>query len=385
MTTATATALRVSVLQDALKAALALPARVAATRAVLPAVTQVLLRTEDGRLTLSATDLERACVTHANAKVDGDGAALVPARLLAQLIDRLPERERVDLSVEGNTLHIRCGRVHAQLRTMGPNEFPPIPTAGDDATEIRLRADVLRSAISRVVMAAAADGTRPVLQAVYFEAAAGVLTLAAADGYRLAVQRVAVPDVAGSDGQWLVPAKHLPDVLRLTDDDELVTMAFSARVAVFTTAAGVLTMQLIPGKFPDFRQLIPQAHSTRTVMDVATLLDALRVVTLIGQGGAGITRIIGEVDPATGVGAVTLSANGGEELDNGVASLDAVIEGEPSWRWAGNARYLTDVLAVLGDGNLTFDTNDQNSPGVFRLVGDDAYLHVIMPMFIGTW
>ena len=375
----------VSVLQDAFKAALALPARVAATRTTLPATTMVLLRAgANGWLSLSATDLEQACVTQAGAKVDGEGAALAPARLLNDLVARLPEKERVDLTLEGNLLHVRSERIHAQLRTADPNDFPPIPTVGDDACTLTLPAEALGGALRRVTVAAAIEVSRPVLTGILFEVKDGALTLAAADGFRLAVQRVTLDGGAGEKGQWIVPASGMRNLLALMGDgDDPVTLAFGERVLEVAARGSSLTTQLIQGVFPNFRQLVPKTYNSRTVMQGTDLARALEVVLVAARDGAGTVRLVGMQDAATGIGTVTLSAQTAADAGagGGTAALDSAMEGEP-FKIAVNGRYLRDALAALGDTKVALETTSPSSPGVLRPVGDDSSTHVIMPVFV---
>jgi DNA polymerase-3 subunit beta len=142
-----------------------------------------------------------------------------------------------------------------------------------------------------------------------------------------------------------------------------------------------LVSQLVQGTFPQYSQLIPQSSNTKVVVDVAEFLRATRTASIFARDGSGIVRLIatpgeGELAP----GKITISARS-EELGDDVGEIDATVEGEEA-KIAFNGKYLTDVLSVLREQQVTLETTNPSSPGVIRPVGVDNYTHVVMPMFV---
>src|SRR3989442_9005024 len=167
-------------MQENLARGLAVASRAVSTRSTLPVLANVLLKTEDAGLKLTATNLEIGVTYWVPGKIETDGALTVPARLLADLVGSLPSSERVDLELQGSsTLHIRCGRFETHIKGIDADEFPAIPTAGERPTT-RIAQKVLRQALTETAFAAASDEARPILTGVLVRFEGDRLTLAAA-------------------------------------------------------------------------------------------------------------------------------------------------------------------------------------------------------------
>ena len=197
--------MRLSCLQENLKKGLDIVNRAVATRTTLPITQSVLLVAEESRLKLSATNLEIALSCWVGAKVEEDGAMVVPARLLSEFVSGLPN-DKLDLTTTGqrNQMELKCARIEARIAGQNPEDFPPIPEVGEGSTW-KIDPEVLRKALSRVVFAAATDESRPVLTGVYTEIEGDTMTLAAADGFRLAVHTLPVSPPASREGKRYCP------------------------------------------------------------------------------------------------------------------------------------------------------------------------------------
>ena len=182
----------------------------------------------------------------------------------------------------------------------------------------------------------------------------------------------------------IIPSRALLELARISGEQEqpidlIVTPA--RRQILFHLEDIELVSQLIEGDFPDYNRIIPDGHTTRSVMDTANFLKAVRISHLFARDAANIVRL--EVAPSGDElmnGRITLVATSAELGDN-VADLDASIEGD-AVEIAFNAKYLIDVLSVIESPQFILETSTSSSPGVFRAVGDDDFTHVIMPMHI---
>jgi DNA polymerase-3 subunit beta len=374
---------KLSCLQENLSRGLSIVGRAVATRTTLPITNNVLLATDQSRLKLAATNLEIAISCWIGAKVDDEGAITVPARLLAEFVNSLPN-DRIDIGTGagGRNVTVKCARFEARIAGTDAEEFPPIPTVGEGVTA-RVDPEALHAAISRVAFAAATDESRPVLTGVLADFTGSTLTLAAADGFRLGVQRVTLTEPTPTPVQIIIPARSLNELNRLlSDQDEPVDIIVGpTRSQVLFHLKNVeMVSQLVQGTFPNYSQLIPKTYSSRAVVDVADFLRATRSASIFARDGSGIVRLL--VTPgADGMpGKVTISARS-EEIGDNTGEIDAVVEGEPA-KIAFNGRYLQDVLSVLGSGKVALETTSPSSPGVVRPVGSDEYTHVVMPMFV---
>ena len=375
--------MRLTCLQENLNRGLGVVGRAVATRTTLPITNNVLLATDQSRLKLAATNLEMAISCWIGAKVEEEGAITVPARLLIEFINSLPN-DKVDISLpsQTKTLELKCARFEARISGIDAKDFPPIPKVEQGITT-KVEVEALHRGIAQVVFAAATEESRPVLTGVDAEFDGDVLTLAAADGFRLAVYKLSLATPVSQKTQVIIPARTLAELNRLmADQEEAVEIMVNPNKsqALFRLKNIELVSQLVQGTFPNYAQLIPQSYNTRVVVDVAAFLRAAKTASIFARDGSGIVRLVivpgGELTP----GRITISARS-EEIGDDVGEIDAIIEGEEA-KIAFNGKYLIDVLSVLREPQVALETTNPSSPGVIRPVGVDNYIHVVMPMFV---
>ncbi len=368
--------MKLSVMQENLARGLSVVSRAVSTRSTLPVLANVLLKTEDAGLKLTATNLEIGITYWVPGKIETDGATTVPARLLTDLVGSLPAGERVDLDLQaGDILNLRSGRFETHIKGIDADEFPAIQTAGERPTT-RIAQNVLRRALAETTFAAASDEARPILTGVLARFEGDQLTLAAADNYRIAVRTIPVLD-AVPETSVVIPARALNELARiLTDSDDPVDVILAGgRNQVLFHLEGVdLVSRLIDGQFPNYQQVMPQSHTTRAVLDREELLRAVRPAALIAHESANIVKLQIGGDSDTGI---TVSANA--EVGDHVGAVEAAVDGDGT-TIAFNARYLADVLTNVDADQFALELNGPLSPGVFKPVGDERYVHVVMPV-----
>ena len=399
--------MRVSCLQENLAKGLAIVGRAVSSRSTMPVLANILLEARDNQLRLAATNLEIGVTCWIGAKVEDEGSITVPARLLTDFVNSLPpDRIDMELTARTQTLNLRCANFDANMKGIDAANFPIIPTidgvSGDDGgmegMRIELEASGLRKMVDQVVFAAASDESRPTLTGVEVTFKEGRITLAATDGYRLSVRSAHVdgsmPDVPIT---VIVPARSLGELARVSADaDEsrpvqvLVTrernqILFQVWGKGGESKGGAfhrveLASQLIDANFPDYRAIIPKTHSTRTVVDTASLLKAVRVAFLFARDNANIVRL--KIQPANGSGGghVSLAATS-SDMGDSVNDLEAMIEGD-DLEISFNAKYLIDVLSQIDEPQVVLETTQPTRPGTIRPlgIGEDIFLHVVMPM-----
>jgi DNA polymerase-3 subunit beta len=375
--------MKISCLQENLSKGLSTVGRAVAARSTLPQTSHVLIASEEGRLKLAATNLEIAITSWIGAKVEEEGAITVPARLLSDFVNSLPnEPIEMTLTPRGRQLRIVCARNEASVAGMDANDFPPIPAIRDGAP-LKLDPISLRTAINQVEFAAAADDTRPVLTGIHILMEDSDLTLAAADGFRLAVHKLSLGEKVAQRTEVIIPARAMRELNRfLADEEEPVEMTLNAaRSQVLFRLKNVeMVAQLIQGTFPNYSQLIPQSWTNRAVVEVAEFLRETRIASIFARDGSGIVRL--QVNPGEELqpGKLIISARA-EEIGDNRGEVDVTVEGEAA-KIAFNSKYLQDVLQVLDVSQVALETTNPSSPGVLRPVGQDNYVHVVMPMFV---
>lgn len=375
--------MKVSVLQENLAHGLNIVSRAVSPRSTLPVLANVMLATDEGRLRLSATNLELGITCWIGAKIEDEGSTTVPARMFTDLVSTLPkEKVNMELSVRTQTLHVDCATTHTDIKCIDAQEFPPMPVP-DLAEGVQLNVIDLKEIIRRVVFAASTDDARPVLTGVLVSARENHITMAAADGFRLSVSKAELSSSIAQPIQAIIPARALSELARIAgDSDQMVTMVLppARGQVIFRMKDLELVSQLIEGTYPDYEQIIPRSYQTRTVLSTEAFLKACKQAEIFAREGSLIARVNimpgGELQPGT----VSISAQA-EEMGSNETVVDATIEGKPL-EIAFNVRFLREVLDVIQTPSVALETTEAASPGVIQPVGEDGFLHVIMPMHI---
>ena len=380
--------MKITCLQENLSRGLAVVGRAVANRATLPVIHNVLLSVDQSMLKLSATNLEIAMTTWVGAKIEEEGSITVPARLLSEFVNSLPN-DPINLQLDEGSglLEISSGNSKAHINITDASEFPPIPTV-DDGITAQVDPLVLRSAITRVAFAAATEESRPVLTGVELKLDESKFTMAAADGFRLAVHHGALLKAVPEEMSVIIPARTMNELNRLISDREEpveILMTPAKGQVMFRIRGGdtvEIVSQLLQGTFPNYEQLIPQSYTTRAVMDLPTVLRAARTASIFARDGSNIIRMhLMPAEADTEPPKVEISARSEEVGDNEDTVDLGEIEGEEG-KIAFNSRYLLDVLSVLEKGKIALETTTSSSPGVFKPTDSDDYIHVVMPMFV---
>jgi DNA polymerase-3 subunit beta len=376
--------MKVSCLQENLARGLSIVARAVAQRSTLPVLGNILMATDNGRLRLSATNLELGITCWIGAKIHEEGSTTVPSRTFVDLVNTLPnDQVDMELTLRTQSLNVRSGAFNNDIKCIDAQEFPPLPPS-DLNEDLELNVEELREMIHQVAFAASTDDARPVLTGVLFEIAEGELAMAAADGFRLSVRsaHLTSPDIGPFKA--IIPARALSELGRvISDGEEVVKMAMpQGRGQVIFRAKNIeLVSQLIEGTFPDYRGIIPTSYATRTVVATSAFHKACKAAEIFARDAAHSARL--RISPGSEIepGTLEVSATSAETGSNETI-VDATIEGDPI-EIAFNVRFLVDVLSVIDNPNISLETSTSSSPGVIRPVGKDDFLHVIMPMHLG--
>ncbi len=371
--------------QAVLNKGLATVSHVISSHAVLPILSNVLLTTDQGRLRLSATNLEVGINCWIDAQIQEEGTITVPAKLLTDLVGRLPQTP-VELSVNQatHTLHVKSQGNSANIKGMDAIEFPLIPGAEGGDPPVSLDATLLKEMIEEVAFAAATDETRPVLTGVLAQVGDEQLTCAAADAFRLAVRTAPLPANGHLRGDILIPARTLIELARILSSEGVVEMIVTPGrgQVLFHTPNLDMVSRLIDGTFPNYRQIIPQDHMTRAVLERRAFANIVKCAELFARDSSNIARITIKPGANDGLepGAVTIEATA-EDLGDNTSTIAAAVEGK-EMQIVFNVKYLAEVLAVIDTPEVALEVTAPSKPGVIRPVGSQDYLSVIMPMHI---
>ncbi|MGD0877514.1 MAG: DNA polymerase III subunit beta [Anaerolineales bacterium] len=376
--------MKVNVLQESLARGLGIVSRAVSPRSTLPVLSNVLVASDEGRLRLSATNLELGITCWIGAKIEEEGSTTVPARTFVDLVGTLPQEQvSLSLATATQTLNVRCGASNTDIKCIDAQEFPPLPVPEMEGAILLNVAD-FKDMISQVIFAASADEARPVLMGVLVSVDKDTITMAAADGFRLSVRKGTLSQPVPQPLTAIIPARALGELARIASDgNEMISMVMpkGRGQVIFRLKEVELVSQLIDGTFPDYQQIIPRSYKSRTILSTPALLKACKQAEIFAREGSNVARLdiksAGDLEP----GAVEISAQS-EETGSNETIVAATIEGV-GLLIAFNVKYMREVLEVVKSPNVVLETSAANAPGVIRPVGDDNFLHVIMPMHLG--
>lgn len=370
----------VSVLQENLAKSLNIVTKAVDSNPPLPVLANVLLETEDSRLKISATNLELSISVWIGAKVEQSGSITLPARTFSELVSSLsPERVDLRLDAATHTVHLRCGVQTSNIRGIDADEFPPINH--NESADLHVPGETLREMINQTAFAAAREQNRPILTGVYLQLESQTITMAAADGYRLAVRTAEIGESFSERQDMVVPANTMSEVARIVEDEHEVGVSLPTQRNSITFFAPnvMISSQLLEGRFPDFASIIPRSFVTSTTMYTNDLLVVCQRAEIFARDNANSASL--QVKPALNPGEPAEVLIGGKSAERGDSEgmLDATAEGEPL-DISFNIRYLIDVLRVINEERVVFESNGPENPGVLKPENREDFVHVIMPM-----
>jgi len=377
--------MKVTVLQENLARGLGIVSKAVSPRSTLPVLANILIASDEGRLRLSATNLELGITCWVPARIDEEGSTTVPARTFSDLVGTLPgDQVLLKLDTSTQTLNVRGGTSTNDIKCIDAQEFPPLPVP-DFEGAVQINVGDFREMIHQVAFAASSDEARPVLMGVLVQVDNDKLTMAAADGFRLSVRKAVLSTPSPAPVSVIVPSQALKELARVaTDGEEPIYMVLpkGRGQVVFRVKDVEVVSQLIDGTFPDYQQIIPRSYKSRTLVSTASLLKACKQAEIFAREGSNVARFNiksaqGDMQPSE----VEISATS-EETGKNETIVEATVDGG-GLLIAFNVKFLREALEVIRTPNVALETSAPNAPGVVKPVGDDQFLHVIMPMHLG--
>jgi DNA polymerase-3 subunit beta len=367
----TGSSLKLTCSRQELAEKIAVVARAVSTRGAVQILGGILLRAEEGILTLAATDMELSLRSSLSAAVGSDGAAVVPGRVLLDIVRQLPTAaSEVSLAYLGgeHTLELVCGSANYRLHTFSAEDFPRLPVA-ETAQSFQVERATFLETASRVSRAASRDESRPVLTGILVRFASGSVVMAATDSYRLSVKETAIggdlPDL-----EAIIPARALAELGRIATSGETIEVGVQDNQVVFATEGALLTTRRIDGQFPNYNQLLPTTFEVELKLPKAELLEIVRRVSVMAQRNSPLRLRFAE-------GELTVSAQT-QDVGEARESLPVAFSGEPL-EIGFNAEFLRDGVESIDADEVTLKLISPLRPAVLDGdEGDPTYL--LMPI-----
>ena len=342
-------------------------------RNTIPILANVVLRAEEGELSLTATDMDMDIATEVGCSVMTSGTTTMSAHLLYDIARKLPDGAEVEIAVNDGHAMVSAGRSSFRLPTLPVEDFPAI-SSNELPVNFSLTAADMRDLIDATRFAISTEETRYYLNGIYIhKAESGELCAVATDGHRLAMTRQALPSGAAQMPSIILPRKAVSELRKLLDDfDGDVLIGLSETRAEFRFGVVRLTSKLIDGTFPDYTRVIPVGNDRIMQVDVSAFSAAVdRVSTIASEKSRSVKMGLRS-------GVLTLSASN-TDASSATEELEVSYDG-PEMEIGFNARYLLDIAGQVNSDMVEFALADQGSPSLVRAPGDGASLFVLMPM-----
>jgi DNA polymerase-3 subunit beta len=365
---ATDTALRVTCSKAELAGALGVVARAVSTRGAVQVLGGILLRAEEGRLTLAATDMEISLRASVAGDVAGDASVVVPGRLLTDLVRLLPDESVTLAHEEGDgVLAVTSGSHSSRLNVYSAEDFPRLPPL--DVALHQVDAKALLETIDKVGRAASRDESRPVLTGILVRFEGQQLVMAATDSYRLAVKETPLSG-SGPDLEAIIPARALQELVRIASGSDDVELGVHENHVLFSAGDVWLTSRRIDGQFPNYKQLLPESFEAEIDTPRAPLLDVVRRAGLMAQRNAPLRLRFAE-------GELTISAQT-QDVGEAVESIPVEFAGE-ELEIGFNPEFLRDGLEAVAGDTVRLKLINRLRPGLIESP-DENFWYLIMPI-----
>ncbi len=363
--------------------------RVVGKQSTLPILGNFLLETNKGRLKLSATNLEIGVVAYVGGKIEKEGRITIPAKLLSNFIHNLPVQEVISFEMEGNFLKIVSGGYEMKIKGLDAKDFPLIPQYEGEYF-FALPAQLLKIAFSRLLPCVSLTDSRLELTGIHAFFFEKEIHLAATDSFRLGEEVFPLENMENSDGyhsfikdhpSLIIPAATLQELQRsITPESEWVKIALHDNQIFFQVDEIQIISRLINGKYPDYKQIIPQQFACEVVFDREDLLRAVRVGSVLSSQSSG--EITFKIIPYDGK---VIISSLSQEIGENKVIVEAKIQGGEEMTISFNPKYILDGLNILQGEKVIFRCNTPQTPVEFRMSGENGekkeyFLYIAMPI-----
>ncbi|HUB99411.1 MAG TPA: DNA polymerase III subunit beta [Solirubrobacterales bacterium] len=352
---------------------LSIVSRAVSTRAATQALSGVLLTAAEGRVTLTATDLDMGLQTALDAEIESEGTVLLPGRLLAEVARSLGDASvEIEAREAERDVEIRSGSSSFHLRVLPAEDFPKLPAAEGEST-LKIPAAALESSIELVARAASRDDMRPVLTGVFVVAGGTEMTMVATDSYRLAVKRTELEADLGGEIEANIPARALRELGRILSSEgaEEAVISLLPNQAIFEAGSITLNTRLIDGQFPNFRQLLPESYEHDVRLPRSEFLDVTRRVSQLAQRNAPLRL-------SFAAGELTVAAET-PDVGDATETMPAAFEGE-DLEIGFNPEFLKEGIESVEGEEILLRLISPLRPGLLQPVENEDFRYLVMPI-----
>jgi DNA polymerase-3 subunit beta len=369
--------MKITVSQEVLLSRLGIATRAASPRSAVQSLGGVLLEASGGSVELRATDMELGIRVALDARAEGDGTVVLPARLLLDVIRSLPAGDvTIEQRVGRDDVEVLSGSSRFELRLLPADEFPRLPEPGDAAT-VSVPTAAFVETVERVARSASRDETRPHLTGVLVSASGTELRMVATDSYRLSVKETKLESALDGELEANVPARTLQELARIAGSEGAETIATTAleNQVIFTCGDIVLSSRLVEGRFPNYRQLLPETYEHELRVSRREILDVVRRIGLLAQKNVPLRMAFSD-------GQLEVSA---QTPDVGQASETIPVPFKGELLEIGfNPEFIRDGLESAETDELVLKLISPLRPGLIESGDDGGFVYLVMPIRLNT-
>lgn len=345
------------------------------TKNTIPILSGILLKAKDNRLFFSATDLEIGIQCSVPVQTLSEGEVVLPARYFSELVRKLPETKiTLEYIPENIEVKINYGDAEVNLKGWPGEEFPVIPELeGDYSFEIQ--PILLKNMIKQTIFAVSIDDTRPIFTGALFHIEEDILNLVTTDTHRLAWRKAKINLLNENkyDLNLIIPSKTLNELARIIKEDEPILVKGDQNQISFQTNETRIISRLIEGKFPNYKQVIPNNYNGLIRVKTKTLQSTLERASLFvnEKDGTSIVKLVIEDQ--------TLNISSKSDVGKVDENIPIFFEGQEI-EISFNAKYLLDVLKIIEEEDLIINLTGSLSPAILQTANHDNFIYLILPL-----
>lgn len=365
--------MKIKINQNELYKSINVVQKAVSSRTTLPILTGILIEAKDGKLILTATDLELGIKTFAECEVIEEGAIVVHSRLIGDFIRKLPSNSLVNIETnQNNNIEIKC--LNSEINILGNSaaEYPD-NTFDNEGTIFKINADSLKGLIKSTYFASAQENIKPIFTGCLMEIKNNVCTFVALDGYRMAIKKESI-DYSGVLSA-VVPAKALLEILRIIEENkETIEITISESHVSFKIDHTTVISNLLDGKFIDYEGILKDNFVSTIKVDSFSFRNSIERASLLAKDDKNNLIILDIQDN-------NIQINSASEYGNVEENVDITKTGEDI-KIGFNSKYILDVLKVIDTQNITLNFIGKNNPCFLKEEDNDNFIYMILPVRI---
>ncbi|MDD3223100.1 MAG: DNA polymerase III subunit beta [Clostridium sp.] len=355
--------------KNKLQEAISITQKAVTGKAAMPILQGLLLEAANNQIKITGSDIDLSIESKIDADISENGKIVVDAKLLGDIVRKLPNSSIEINTVDDKTIEIICEKSKFNLIHMAADDFPNMPNVDGEST-FSIDQKLLKNMIRGTIFAIAQDEARPILTGVLFEINNKKINLVALDGYRLALKS---EDIESEDSiRSVIPGKTLNELVKILDDEGNVDVTFSKNHILINLGTTKIISRLLEGEFINYNSIIPEEYNLRVKVKREELLNCIERASLLAKDGN--TNLI-KFD----INEENMILTSNSQLGNVREELNIILQGE-GLEIAFNAKYMIDLLKIMEEEEIYMEFSSSVSPCVVKDAKNNNCTYLVLPV-----